>query len=193
MYYIWGIEQEIPTDLKIIRVEGQFRREAIRELGIDLIDDLFNHVENLWAYFTQQWLRFETNPGQHHTMRQILPWWEIVQNGFLGVQQAAPLIRCKAISPLKKQLFAQSYGTLTSLMACHHEEQDVPIGSPARLTDLVNQLQTSAKENGKSDFELEMDLADKRAKRARANMKMRLAHAERKRLGLPSNIKRFLD
>ena len=105
MYDIWDIEQDIPAVLKIIRIEGQFRREAIRELGIDLIEDLFDHIEKLWAYFTQKWLRFETNPGQHHTMRKTLPWWKIVQNGFLGVQEATPLIRCKAISPAEETTF----------------------------------------------------------------------------------------
>lgn len=188
MYDIWGIEEDIPKNLKIIRTEGQFRREALKELGIDTIDDLFDHIEKLWGYFTQHWLKFADNPGNHHTMRKVLPWWEIIQNSFLGVQSPTPLIRCKAIHPLKRQLFAQTYGTLTSLLACSHEEQEVPIGCSAQLTDLVNQFQQSTNENGKSDFELEVDLMEKRAKRARVYAKMRDVHQQRKAQGLPSNI-----
>lgn len=74
MYKIWGIEGKIPPGLKIIRVEGQFRREAMRELGIDTIDDLFLHIEKLWAYFTQDWLKFQNTPGEHHSIRSTLSW-----------------------------------------------------------------------------------------------------------------------
>ncbi|BDD87030.1 hypothetical protein [Desulfofustis limnaeus] len=189
VYDIWGIEEEVPESLRIIRTEGQFRREALRELGIDTIDDLFDHIEKLWGYFTQKWLKFATNPGEHHTMRKLLPWWEIVQNGFLGVQQPTPLIRCKAIQPRKKQLFAQSYGTMTSFMACCHEEMEMPIGCSVTTSDLSRQFNMSLREYGKSDFELEMDLQQKRAKRDRAMAKMYAVDQQRKALGLPSTIK----
>jgi hypothetical protein len=52
----------------------------------------------------------------------------------------------------------------------------------------VNQFQQSTNENGKSDFELEVDLMEKRAKRARVYAKMRDVHQQRKAQGLPSNI-----
>ena len=189
MFDIWEIDENIPEEVKIIRIEGQFRREALKELSLDVVDDLFNHIEKLWTYFTQNWLKFESNPGAHHTMRKTLPWWEVVQNGFLGVQKSTPLIRCKAIQPRKKQLFDQSYGTLTSLFACSQEEQNVPIGNSVTLNDLQEQLKTSSKEYDKSDFELEIDLMKKRAKRDRMKDKMHKTHLQRKLLGHPSNIK----
>ena len=188
MYDIWNIEEGISQELEIIRVEGQFRREAIKELGIDSIEDLFGHIENLWGYFTKEWLKFQDSPGEHHTMRSTFPWWEIVQNAFLGIQNPAPLIRCKVIYPKKKQLYAQSYGTMTSLLACEHEEKGVPIGTKARINDLLYEFEYS-EEIGKSDFEVETDLITKRAKINRLQAKMHQAHLQRKRLGFPSNIK----
>ncbi len=189
MYDIWRIEEEIPEDLKIIRVEGQFRRTVIRELGIEILEELFSHIDNLWGYFTFNWLKFQDNQGKHHTMRTTLPWWDIVQNNFLGIQEPTPLIRCKMLHPKKKQLFDQSYGTLTSLLACEHEEKELPIGSRARINDLLYQFDTLSNELGKSDFEVEIDLLNKRAKISKARTKMHKVHLHRKLMGHPSNIK----
>jgi hypothetical protein len=179
---------EILKNKKIIRVEGQFRREALKELGIDHIDDLFSHIENLWAYFSQEWLKFQDSPGEHHTMRNTLPWWKIVQNGFLGIQNPRPLIRCKSIQPKKQQLHAQTYGTLTSFLACVHEENDIPIGSKAGINDLLFQFDKYSAEIGKNNFEVEIDLMAKRAKINKIKSKMYRAYFQRKRLGFPSNF-----
>ena len=186
---IWDSMAEILKDKKIIRVEWQFRREALKELGIDHIDDLFSHIENLWAYFTQDWLKFQDSPGEHHTMRKTLLWWNIVQNGFLGIQSPRPLIRCKAIQPRKEQLHAQTYGTLTSFLACIHEEKEIPIGSKAGINDLLYHFDKYSEERGKTDFDVEVDLFDKRAKINKIKEKMHQTHIRRKLLGFPSNIK----
>ena len=114
---------------------------------------------------------------------------KIVQNSFLGIQNPTPLLRCEVLKPRKKQLFDQSYGTLTSLLACDHEEKDLPIDSKAEIKDLLNQFNKCSKENGKSDFELEIDLMTKRAKINRIKSKMHRTHLERKLRGLPSTIK----
>jgi hypothetical protein len=185
----WDLMAETLKDNKIIRVEGQFRREALKELGIDQIDNLFSHIENLWAYFSQDWLKFQDSPGEHHTMRTTLPWWKIVQNGFLGIQNSRSLIRCKALQPKKKQLFAQTYGTMTSFLACIHEEKEMPIGSKVGINDLLYQFDKYSEETGKSDLEVEIDLMTKRAKTNKTKSKMHRAHIQRKLFGFPSNIK----
>jgi len=56
------------------------------------------------------------------TQRKPLPWWISVQNGFNGVQDAHPLIRGIAFRKDRDQLFAQSQGLLSSLVALHLEE-----------------------------------------------------------------------
>lgn len=189
MYDIWNIEMIIPEEVKIIRIEGQFRREALKELGLDQFNYLLDKIDNLWGYFTQEWLKFQDNPGKHHTMRSTLPWWEIVQNSFLGVQNPFPLLRCKIFHPIKKHLFAQSYGTMTSLLAAIHEENDIPIGCNIRIKDLLHEIDNYSGKYGKGDFELEADLVAKRAKSNRIRTKMRLTHESRIAHGFPSNIK----
>jgi hypothetical protein len=189
MYDVWNIQMDIPAEIKIIRIEGQFRREAIKELGIETIDELFKHIENLWGYFTQDWLKFQDNPGKHHTMRSTLSWWEIVQNAFMGVQNPRPLLRCKVLNPKKKQLYSQSYGTLASLLALIHEEKEIPVGSQVRINDLLREFDTYSAEMGKGDFELEADLVTKRAKTNRVKDKMHRTHMHRQHYGFPSNIK----
>jgi hypothetical protein len=48
MYDIWKLE-ETPDNKRIIRVEFQIRREVIKDLGINDINDLFAHIDSLWA------------------------------------------------------------------------------------------------------------------------------------------------
>ena len=79
MFDIWGIEQ-IPPGMKIIRIEFQLRREAIKSLLIDQVIDLFE-FEQVRVYLTD-WLKFQDRPGEHHTQRTTLEWWKKVQNGY---------------------------------------------------------------------------------------------------------------
>jgi hypothetical protein len=65
MFDVWGID-EVPKGKKIIRIEFQLRREALKEMGLDTFDDFFENIEKVWAYCTKKWLKFEDNPGMHH-------------------------------------------------------------------------------------------------------------------------------
>jgi len=185
MFDVWGIEG-VPQDIKIIRVECQFRREAIKELGIESIDELFKHIDNLWAYFSRKWLKFQDNPGKHHNQKTTFDWWKIVQIGFFGVQNATPLIRCKAVSAKKKQLFAQTYGTMNSMIAIDLDEKDLPLQHETSLEQCFSDFLDYAKEDGKNEFELNIDILNKRAKYKRLNAKMLEVDRKRKTLGFPS-------
>ncbi|MBU4261886.1 MAG: hypothetical protein KKC76_08430 [Proteobacteria bacterium] len=187
MYDVWGIES-VSDEFKVIRIESQFRREAIKQLGIESITDLLTHPENLWAYFSQKWLSFQDNPGEHHTLRKTFGWWKIIQNGFLGVQNATPLIRCKAVSTKKKQLFAQTYGTLSSMAAIEIVGKDMPLVSEISLTQCLSAFSAYAKEVGKNEFELNIDILNKIAKYIRATEKMVAVRKKRTSLGLPCNL-----
>ena len=188
MYDIWETDLDLPDNLRIIRIEGQIRREGLKELGLDQLDETFSHVEKIWAYLTQDWLKFQDNPGNHHTMRTTLDWWEIIQNGFMGVQSPTPLIRCKAFNQSKKQLYAQTHGTLTSIIALHHEINEFPLGFPTGFADMREQLESCFSEFRKTDFELEIAVYEKRAKNHKAKDKAEKVHKQRVDQGLPSNI-----
>ncbi|MFA7383851.1 MAG: hypothetical protein WC001_10420 [Desulfurivibrionaceae bacterium] len=187
MYDVWGIEK-VPEGFRIIRVEGQFRRTALKELAIDSATGLFDHLDNLWAYFTKIWLKFQNNPGKHHLLRKTLPFWKTIQNGFHGVQDAHPLIRCKSLQTKKKQLAAQFYGLLNSFIALEQEEADAAIGQETTLKNSFARLGNYLKQDGKNEFEFNIDIVSKRAKYNKAKAKMSKTYFQRQDLGFPCNL-----
>ena len=187
MYDVWGIES-VPEGFRIIRVEGQFRRTAIKELGIDSVTDMFDHLDNLWAYFTRIWLKFQNNPGKHHLLRKTLPFWKTIQKGFYGVQDARPLIRCKSLQTKKKQLAAQVYGLLNSFIAIEQEERGATIGQETTMKNALARLGDYFKQDGKNEFELNIDIISKRAKHNKTKDKMIETHNQREKLGFPCNL-----
>src|SRR5262249_8807463 len=40
------------------RAEGQFRREVLSELQISSVEELLERLPGLWAYLTQEWVRY---------------------------------------------------------------------------------------------------------------------------------------
>jgi len=187
MYDVWGLDS-VPEGFLIIRIEGQFRREAIKELGIDSMTALFGCLDNLWAYFTRSWLKFQNNPGKHHLLRKTLPFWKTIQNGFYGVQDAHPLIRCKSLQTKKKQIAAQVYGLLNSFIAIEQEEADAAIGQETTLNNSFARLGNYLKQDGKNEFEFNIDIVSKRAKYNKAKAKMSKTYFQRQELGFPCNL-----
>jgi hypothetical protein len=187
MLDVWGIDS-FPKHLKIIRVEAQFRREGLKQLGFDSTTHLFEHIENLWAHFSQKWLKFQDNPGKHHTQRKTFDWYKVIQDGFLGVQGAKPLIRCKSLSTKQKQLFAQAYGLLTCLTAIDCEIKGKKIDQEVTIDDSIKIYKKLAKMLGKSEFEFSTDVLDKCGKYNKARDKMLAVHQERMKEGFPCNL-----
>lgn len=168
MYDIWGLNK-VPEGYRIIRVEFQIRREALKELKIDTETDLFKKLGNLWKYCTEKWLKFQDGKGNHHTMRKTFDWWKIVQNGFEGVQWGNPLIRSKAIKVNIKQQLAQTYGHLTSLMAIKMEEMGIDHLTEINLDYMVSILRRELILYGnKNDMDISSDVFRKRVKYHRA-------------------------
>src|SRR5690606_11582440 len=64
MYDVWGVES-VARDHRVIRVEYQHRREALRELGVDSFADLVEKLDRLWAYDTGSWLRLVDDASKH--------------------------------------------------------------------------------------------------------------------------------
>jgi hypothetical protein len=163
MFDIWGIDK-VPEARRIIRIEFQLRRESIKEMRLNTFDDFLESIENVWAYCTKKWLKFEDNPGRHHTQRSTLEWWEVVQNGFNGCQDPKPVIRSKAFRTDRIQLVRQAFGQITSLEAVRLEEEGMGLNTKV---DMVKPLETFAKallEDGKDEKALNERIALKRAR-----------------------------
>ena len=183
MFDVWG-HQQPPEGKKIIRIEFQLRRETIKELGLDQYNDLFRLQKNLWKYCTQEWLKFQNNPGLKSQQRKTFPWWEEIQNGFEGSQDAMPLIRCKAISKDQDQLFCQTNGLLTSMAALIQERDFLEFGSVVTLSDQMKHFIEYAKGKRISEADITKSVQDKRARYRRSEEKIRAARAKRKEIGL---------
>lgn len=163
MFDIWGIE-EVPPRKKIIRIEFQLRREVLKELGLKTAEDLFQKIDQAWAYCTKQWLKFQDRPGLHHTQRTTFQWYEEIQDGFQGVQGATPLIREKAVSMDKKRLIQQINGLVTSVHAINLEEKGEDRNKPVDMNDLFDSCINELKRNSPGPEKTTENIRRKRSK-----------------------------
>src|SRR5262249_47284975 len=65
---------------RVVRVEFIYKRECLRELGIDEPYTMLDQLPGMWAYSTQQWLRHtvptaDTNRGRWEGS----PFWQAIQ------------------------------------------------------------------------------------------------------------------
>ncbi len=78
---------------RVVRVEFRYKRECLRELGVEEAYDFLDQIPGLWAYSSLQWLRHtipthDTNRGRWLTS----PFWQAVQQAdFFG--EGTPAIR----------------------------------------------------------------------------------------------------
>jgi hypothetical protein len=181
MFDVWGL-REVPLGWRIIRVEFQLRREALKDLGIDSMQDGLKLQANLWAYCTEEWLKFQTRPGTHHTQRQTLPWWRVVQEGFRGAQPGEPLVRAKAVSVIRRQLMLQALGSMRSMAALDLAERGESHASKekrgAAFRDSLNDIASFAHD----DPNLADDIQCKMAQHHRARVKYDDAKDVRQRM-----------
>ena len=161
----------MPKGKKIIRVEFQLRREAIKQMRLDTFDDFLENIENVWAYCTKKWLKFQDNPGVHHTQRSTLKWWKVVQNGFNGVQEPNPVVRSRAFRTDMRQLACQALGQMTSLQAALLEEQGAELNKKVDMFETFETYLKALDEDGKDEGALNERIALKRARYHRAREK----------------------
>ncbi|MFG0262332.1 MAG: hypothetical protein ACF788_08075 [Novipirellula sp. JB048] len=126
MYDIWGLQDGIPDGHRIVRTEFQARREGLKSLHINTVEDLFEKEAGLWKYATEKWLRATDNPKLHHTQQTVLPWWRVVSDGYHGAQGASPLVRSVSIKADLKRLTRLFYGAVSSIAAIQTLEDQTP-------------------------------------------------------------------
>jgi hypothetical protein len=165
-------------------VEYQLRRPVLRELGMNDMDAFFNGLQHLWAYCTEKWLKFQSNPGKHHTQKKTLPWWQTVQSSYLGLQDGEPLTRAKAIANDTKKLRKQFTGLGTGILALEHEAKNQDEALDVCFDDFTEAAGDAVHQLGKTDDDLMEDIEKKLCKRKRLKKKYDQATLQRERLGL---------
>jgi hypothetical protein len=178
-YDLWNIEK-VPEDQCIVRVEFQVRREGLKQLAVDTVWDFVNHPRSLWDYCSR-WVQFCINRDAVKRDRVLLPFWETVQNGFLGGQSGAPFIRAKMVNTKRRQLDLQLVGQATSLLAMKCTTPHPSL----RIEDQGSLVQESAKRLNMSDAQFSEKVQLKIAKRPREQEKFDLAQALRAASKIP--------
>jgi len=168
MYPIWKLPA-VPEGCRIIRVEFQVRRDALREFQLNAWDDVRGALPRLWAYCTRDWLRLAVDPQLHHTQQDLLAWWAPVQNGFAGAQGAEPLVRELAVNTDLRRLGAQAIGALSSIVAIKLADRDATEGVLLDPVGFLHSALSDARKHApQDDAKFTRRIDRKRARLARA-------------------------
>lgn len=104
---------------KVWRLEFQFRREVLKELGISSPDELPAALGGLWTYATTQWLRLTLPSADDQTRSRwdTHPLWQVLAQ-IPWQSPSIPLVRVRTERvPTDSHLFRQGLAGLTSYMA----------------------------------------------------------------------------
>jgi hypothetical protein len=119
-YYLHDVwKSRGASGIDVWRVEFQFKREVLRQLGVHWMSDLLELQNSLWEYGTQ-WLQFKYAEGKdtNRSRMTTYPFWEVVQSAKFNNE---PPYQLRRISQSQKPdddfLFLNGLGALTSYMA----------------------------------------------------------------------------
>jgi hypothetical protein len=78
---------------QVTRVEFRYKRECLRELGVEEAYDFLDQLPSLWAYSSAQWLRHTLPTEDTNRGRWLLsPFWQAIQDAdFFG--RGVPAVR----------------------------------------------------------------------------------------------------
>lgn len=183
MYDVWRIDA-VPDGHRIIRVEFQVRREAVKALGIDSFADLEKLMPELWAYLTQRWLRLADDAKVHHTMQAVVPWWLVVQAGLPGAAAAHPLIRAKAVREDEEHVYKQLFGYLSKLIAIQRQGDLIEPGEVLDMQSHLGMLLAHAQRYRWTDEDFTERVKRKQAETMRHKEKFQKAASARAQFGV---------
>jgi hypothetical protein len=128
----------------VLRVEFQVRRESLKSLGFDTIEDVLDRSGGLWAYLTGEWFRLYTKAqveGHRQPIEVLHPFWMAVQEAW--EMECAPAIRKKEYHELRIQRAQQLLGHATSLAAIMPPKAG---GCVLTVDDLMDRMRDLIKE-----------------------------------------------
>jgi len=98
---------------KVWRVEYQCRRDLLRELKIESIEDLSSKTPDTWGYLSRKWFRLK-EVGENGRV------WPRLESGFGGVERVG--VREKVIQNNMRVLLDMGKGVLKAIGASMGEE-----------------------------------------------------------------------
>ena len=102
------------------RLEYQFKREVLNEIGIRTVQDLQDKKSALWSLASNGWLRLTILQVTDDTKSRWPnhPLWDVLTNAPWGGDRNEPLYRSRKTRPPSEQhLFINGIGAITSFMA----------------------------------------------------------------------------
>lgn len=139
-------------ETRVWRMEFQFNREMLRQLGIKTYSDAESNLSGLWAYATGEWLRLtiSTDADSNRSRWAIHPLWGYISSidfettgGTLSREFSAKRV------PSDQRLFDHAFSVLTSFMA-REGIRDFYQGTEALITQLYHYLNNRAMNAGAS-------------------------------------------
>jgi len=91
---LWFLDlwQRQTTD-DIWRIEYQLRRPALKEFGLDSLDDLHEKKAGLWLHLTSKWFSLRLPDNDKAERRSVHPFWSAVQDSFTEDAPVKPIKR----------------------------------------------------------------------------------------------------
>ena len=140
----WGGPQEVAT-----RVEFQLRRESLKSMGIDTVDDWLEKRAEVVAYLTGEWCRVVNrvdrkngNQKKAKTTRE----WDLVAEAFRDwAGKAEPVVRSQEPRPEADALTQQALGCMLTAHAL--TEQDVAEDIDEVFAYLADKLYSALQDN----------------------------------------------
>jgi len=128
-----------PAAEHVMRTEFQVRRESLKLLGYDTLEDVLSRTGELWAYLSRRWFRLyaEWNDADHK-LAIVHPFWMAVQESW---EEKPPAVKKKVYHELRVQRAQQLLGHATSLAAITPGQRVVDVDDLMKLMrDLLTEL-----------------------------------------------------
>jgi len=102
------------------RLEFEYKRQVLKELGVSKFPDLSSNLQGLWHYATESWLRLTipNHSDENQTRWPTHPLWESLAALDWCMPESPTLSRIRTERiPSDDSLFVNGLGSLTSFMA----------------------------------------------------------------------------
>jgi hypothetical protein len=140
---------ELPGRYAALRIEFELRREVLKQLGVDTLDDLESRVAGVAAYLSKQWVRVHQSPPDRvklHYWGAVDPVWSAVQDAFKRAFDSAEPVKRQPVAPKRGvyQRVKQGLGCLAGAALIIKGETDEPFGLPALLDYIASVIRDPA-------------------------------------------------
>lgn len=136
------------------RLEFQFQRQALRDLGVKSFPDLMASLAGLWQYVTHDWLRHTVpNPSDKTQTRwPASDLWELLQSAqWSGINEVHRINSERSCGPSDRTLFVNGLSPLTSFMA--RENYSDPDFASAAFLELARDFHNRHSDQTGVDFD----------------------------------------